>query len=124
MSYGIKQPGATQLTTTLLPANNLGLLGGVKIGSNITVAADGTISVAAPGTGSVTSVGLLLPSEFIISGSPVTTSGTLTATKASQAANAVYAGPSSGAAAAPAFRSLSATDIPQVIKVNGTPVGV
>lgn len=76
------------------------------------------------GTGTVTSVALAAPAEFTVSGSPVTGSGTLTLTKASQAANTYYAGPSSGAAAQPAFRTLVAADIPQVIKVNGTAVGV
>jgi hypothetical protein len=79
---------------------------------------------SAVGTGTVTSVGLSMPVEFSVSNSPVTTAGTLTAAKANQAANQVYAGPSSGAAAAPTFRALVAGDIPQVIKVNGTAVGV
>ena len=69
-------------------------------------------NIAGAGTGSVTSVGLSLPSLFTITGSPVTTSGTLTATLATQAANAIWAGPSSGAASAPAFRALVAADLP------------
>lgn len=60
----------------------------------------------------VTSVGLSLPSIFTVSGSPVTTTGTLTATLANQNANIVFAGPSTGSAAAPTFRSLVANDIP------------
>ena len=43
------------------------------------------------GTGSVTSVALSLPAIFSISGSPVTTTGTLSATLASQTANNVWA---------------------------------
>lgn len=63
------------------------------------------------GTGTVTSVGLALPvSVFTISGSPVTTSGTLTGSFATQAANTIFAGPTSGAAATPAFRTLVAAD--------------
>src|SRR3954453_18266941 len=58
------------------------------------------------GTGTVSSVALALPAIFSVSGSPVTTSGTLTATFATQAANAVFAGPASGGAVAPAFRAL------------------
>lgn len=80
--------------------------------------------VATDAGGTVTSVGLSLPQEFTVSGSPVTTSGTLAVTKANETANTVWAGPSSGAATAPAFRTLVSGDIPQVIKVNGTPVGV
>ena len=62
--------------------------------------------------GTVTSVGLSLPAIFTVSNSPVTGSGTLTATLNSQVANVVFAGPSTGSAAAPTFRSLTATDIP------------
>src|SRR6185437_6581247 len=49
--------------------------------------------------GTATSVGLSLPAIFSVSGSPVTSSGTLTATLATQSANLVWAGPSSGIAA-------------------------
>lgn len=63
-------------------------------------------------TGTVTSVGLSLPAIFSVTNSPVTTTGTLTGTLANQNANIVFAGPSTGAAAAPAFRSLVAADIP------------
>jgi hypothetical protein len=68
--------------------------------------------VASPNPGTVTSVGLSAPAEFTVSGSPVTTSGTLTLAKANQNANLVYAGPSSGAAAAPTFRALATADLP------------
>lgn len=61
----------------------------------------------------VTSVGLSLPAIFTVSNSPVTTTGTLTATLASQAANIVFAGPTTGSAA-PTFRSLVANDIPSL----------
>lgn len=64
------------------------------------------------GTGTVTSVGLSLPSIFSVSGSPVTTSGTLTGTLATQSANTVFAGPVSGPAAAPAFRAIVGDDLP------------
>lgn len=64
------------------------------------------------GTGTVTSVGLTVPTEFSVSGSPVTGSGTLAVTKANESANTVWAGPTSGGAAAPTFRALVAADIP------------
>ena len=64
------------------------------------------------GSGSVTSVGLSLPGIFTVSNSPVTTTGTLTGTLATQFANNIFAGPTSGGAAAPTFRSLVAADIP------------
>ncbi len=64
------------------------------------------------GSGTVTSVALTVPSEFSVSGSPVTTSGTLAVSKATQSANTVFAGPTTGSAAAPAFRALVSADIP------------
>lgn len=62
----------------------------------------------------VTSVGLSLPNVFTVSGSPVTSSGTLSASLATQVANRVFAGPTSGADAAPTFRALAAGDIPDL----------
>lgn len=70
------------------------------------------------GTGTVTSVGLSLPSIITVSGSPVTGSGTLTGTLATQTANTIWAGPTTGAAAAPTFRALVAADLP-----SGTIIG-
>jgi hypothetical protein len=64
------------------------------------------------GSGTVTSVALSAPAQFTVSGSPVTTSGTLALTWATQAANIVFAGPTSGGAATPGFRALVAADIP------------
>ena len=60
----------------------------------------------------VTSVGLSLPSIFSVTGSPVTTTGTLTGSLKTQNVNTVFAGPSSGSAAAPTFRKLVAADLP------------
>lgn len=67
---------------------------------------------ASGGSGSVTSVALAVPAEWSVSGSPVTTSGTITISEATQTANTVYSGPTSGGAAAPGFRALVAADIP------------
>src|SRR5262249_19223102 len=64
------------------------------------------------GSGTVTSIGLSMPAEFSVSGSPVTTAGTISVTKANQSANQVYAGPTGGGAAAPAFRALVQADLP------------
>lgn len=65
------------------------------------------------GSGTVTSVGLAMPSIFSVSGSPVTISGTLTASLVSQTANQVFAAPD-GAPGAPTFRALVAADIPTI----------
>lgn len=72
-----------------------------------------TVSTATS-LGTVTSVGLSLPSIFTVSGSPVTTTGTLTGSLANQTANTIFAGPSTGVPAAPTFRSLVANDIPNL----------
>ena len=72
------------------------------------------------GTGTVTSVGLTLPGIFSVSGSPVTSSGTLAATLATQSANLVWAGPASGSAAAPAFRGLVTADFPTTAVTAGS----
>jgi len=87
------------------------------------------------GTGTVTSVGLSLPSIIAVTNSPVSTSGTLTGTLTTQTVNAIFAGPSSGAGAAPTFRALTTADIPalsyvtsvalalpSIMTVSGSPV--
>jgi len=66
------------------------------------------------GGGTVTSVGLTVPSIFTVSGSPVTTTGTLALALAPESANTVFAGPASGSAAQPTFRMLVASDIPSL----------
>ncbi len=60
---------------------------------------------------SVTSIGLSFSDVFSVSNSPVTSSGTLTATLLQQTANTVFAGPASGSGV-PSFRSLEAADVP------------
>jgi hypothetical protein len=71
---------------------------------------------ASAGAGTVSSVGLSLSTEadavLSVSGSPITSAGTLSLDLEAQSANAVLAGPSSGGAAKPAFRSLVSDDIP------------
>lgn len=66
------------------------------------------------GSGTVTSVALAVPAGFTISGSPITTSGTFTLGLSTQTANTVWAGPTTGSAAAPTFRALVAADIPDL----------
>lgn len=71
----------------------------------------------AAGSGSVTSVALSDGSTsplYSVSGSPITTSGTLSFTLSTQSPNLVLAGPSSGAAAQPTMRALVAADIPNL----------
>ena len=61
--------------------------------------------------GTVTSVGLALPTEFTVTNSPVTTSGTLTGTWASQTAKYFFAAPNASSGT-PSFRAIVASDIP------------
>ncbi|MGH9449402.1 MAG: beta strand repeat-containing protein, partial [Terriglobia bacterium] len=77
-------------------------------------AANAWTPAALPSLGTVTAVSLTAPSIFNVAGSPITTSGTLALSLVPQPANAVLAGPSSGAAAAPAFRALVGADLPAV----------
>lgn len=64
--------------------------------------------------GTVTSVAMSVPSILSVAGSPITTTGTLAVTLATQSANLVFAGPTSGGAATPIFRSLVSADIPDL----------
>lgn len=73
--------------------------------------------IGAFGAGTVTSVALSLPNLFTVTGSPVTSSGTLSATLASQTQNHVFAAPGSGGNGSPAFRALVAGDIPDLSSV-------
>lgn len=66
------------------------------------------------GGSGVSSVGLSMPSgEFSVSGSPVTSSGTLSVALKSQSANYFWGAPN-GSSGAPSFRALVAADIPSL----------
>ena len=125
LSLGINSVpgGGTGLGT--LTANNVILGNGASAptfvapgSSGNLLTSDGTTWVSSPGgagTGTVTSVALADGSTtpiYSISGSPVTTSGTLTETLMNQNANLVFAGPSSGSPAQPTFRALTNADLP------------
>lgn len=79
---------------------------------------------AGTGNGTVSSVGLSLPGLFSVSGSPVTSSGTLTAALATQVANRLWAGPTTGADAAPTFRTLVAGDLGTTLQPQFARIGV
>ena len=66
------------------------------------------------GGGTISSIGFAAPSIFSVTGSPLTANGTISMTLAPQATNRVFAGPSSGADAAPTFRTLDPFDIPNL----------
>lgn len=89
-------------------------------------AAEADIYAAFPssggGGGTVTSVGLsAAPSSvFNVSGSPVTGAGTLALSMDNQSANTALMGPTSGGAAAPAFRALVAGDMAPILTTTIT----
>lgn len=75
------------------------------------------------GLAGISSIGLSLPGEFSISGSPLTANGTITGSWVSQAANKVFAAPSGGSGT-PGFRLLVASDIPALAYVTGVGASV
>lgn len=105
-------------TPTVTPVTTIKVTNGT-----LTDDGGGTVSLTiGTGTGTVTSVGLTMPAEFAVAGSPVTTSGTLAVTSANENANTVWAGPTSGAAAAPTFRALVIGDILDVLQTGASGV--
>lgn len=114
-------------------------VGKVNQNANLVYAGPGSGGAAAPGFrqlvagdlpvnfGTVTSVAITLatPAALLsaaVAGSPITTNGTiaLTITLANQLANVVFAGPTSGGAAQPAFRALIPADMPLGIQTTTT----
>ena len=90
--------GATGLAYATLTAGT---------GVSITNAA-GSITIANTG---VTSVGLSVPSFLSVTNSPITTTGTIAVSLATQATNLVFAAPN-GSTGVPTFRSLVYADLP------------
>jgi hypothetical protein len=88
----------------------------VSAGTGISVTPGaGVLTIANTG---VTSVALALPvSVFTVTGSPVTTTGTLTGSFATQTANTLFAGPTTGGAATPTFRALVFDDLAGAIQL-------
>lgn len=72
------------------------------------------------GNGTVQSVAMTVPNILTVSGSPITSSGTFALGLANENANTVFAGPSSGTAAAPSFRALAVGDLPALAESNIT----
>ena len=95
--------------TAILYGNGTGGFSSVTVGSGLSFVG-GTLTSTGTG-GTVTSVGLSLPSIITVTNSPVTTTGVLTGTLATQTANTIFAGPTTGSAAQPTFRALVAADL-------------
>lgn len=113
----IKINGTTKTVMTGIPPATISSRGGIIVGSGLAVDGDGVLSTTGGGGGggggTVTSVKMTVPSGFTVTGSPITTSGTLAVSLDSQAANKVLASPSN-AAGIPSFRLLVASDIPNL----------
>lgn len=76
-----------------------------------------TLTAAVTSGGTLSSVGLSDNSTapiYTVGNSPLAANGTLTITLNTQSANRVFAGPTTGATAQPAFRALVAADIPTI----------
>lgn len=104
--------GTIQLQFSNESANRV--LAGPTSGGATTPAFRALVAADLPaGTGTVTSVALTVPGViFSVSGSPVTTSGTLALSLLTQTANTALMGPTSGGAATPTFRSITSADLP------------
>lgn len=70
----------TKIHRDHLPIASSSAAGIVKIGSGLSIAADGTLSAA---SGTVTSIGLSMPTGFTVTSSPITSNGTIAVTFAS-----------------------------------------
>ena len=117
--------GGTGISTSLaagpvLTITNTGVTS-IVAGTGITISgATGAVTISAVTSGTVTSVGLSMPADFSVAGSPITNAGTLAVTYATQSANTVLAGPTTGVAATPTFRALVDADIPATLIRNFT----
>jgi hypothetical protein len=100
-------------------------INGINTGDTLDVIVNKLSSSAA--TGTVTSVDLTAPSIFIVTGRPITTSGTISISLNTQVANQVFAGPTTGSASIPSFRALVAADLPAPtngLSIVGTGIGL
>jgi hypothetical protein len=107
-------PSTGSINTSTLASNSAAAL--YFDGTNWTLVTFG----GAGGLGTVTSVALTVPSWLSVSGSPITTSGTLAVTAASgQTANQVLATPN-GSTGSASLRALVAADIPNIAESQVT----
>ena len=115
-AYGqIQLPTASSLPTNTPVDSGVALAADTTCTSLLAVYTGSAWECLPSNPGTVTSVGLTMPGVIFnstVPGSPVTGSGTLAPTLATQTANTVLAGPATGSAATPTFRALVSADIP------------
>jgi hypothetical protein len=110
----IADGGTGASTAATARANLLPTFAG-NAGKVILVNAGATdVEYVTPNPGTVISIGMTVPDIMSVSGSPITSTGTLAVTLATQNINTIFAGPSTGSAATPTFRALVSADIPSL----------
>ena len=113
-SWSGSAPAFPTLSTGIVGTSSVGVVSNITIGSGLSFT-NNTLS-ATGGSGTVTSVGFSDASTspiYSISGSPITTSGTISQTLMSQSINSFFAGPSSGSSLQPTFRAIVGADLPK-----------
>lgn len=108
------QQQGTLANASISVSNNINvssIIGGANPSATNTT---GGLGPAWTTVGSVTSVGISMPTEFTVSGSPVTGMGTISISKNTETSNTIYAGPSVDGTGIPSFRSMVASDLPFV----------
>lgn len=103
--------GGTGVGNAMLSATTAGLFLSLNGAAPVALGAGG---------GTVTSVALTAPAQFAVTGTPITSAGTLAIAWNNQTANTVLAGPASGGAAAPTFRALVAADVAGLATPGGS----
>ena len=113
---GLVAANGTSPYTAATSSNVIGLWTGSCSASTFLNGAGGCTSPS--GAGTVTSIALAAPSWLTVSGSPITSNGTLTLSGTTESANLVLASPN-GSAGAVSPRALVAADIPTISATTG-----
>lgn len=119
------------ITSTIDGASSIAL----TTDSGVLIRTDGTnyftVRGSSSASGTVTSVAVAVPTRQSVSGSPITSSGTITISDNVESANLVFSGPSSGTPATPSFRALVSADLPVAttaqlgaVKPDGTTITI
>jgi hypothetical protein len=108
--YSITNGGPLSSNITLNLVGDISIPGGSKYYGTDGAGTRGWYTLSSGG--SVSSVGISMPTDFVVTGSPVTTTGTFGITYNTQAQRKAFIGPVTGADATPTFRLLVASDLP------------